>query len=128
MMQNTTVIQLTTPNKYYFIFWILEPCEFTGYTMEMVTFDKNSKMAHNSVTAWFQYYNITPSTTNGSASLYFQYQTTETAVSQKIKILNASSFISSVGGNLGLFLGFSFLDSLFVICKCVTTYIANRRS
>lgn len=92
----------------------------------MVTYDKNSKMAHNLITSWFQYFNITPTTTPGSISLYFQYQSTETAVSQKIKILNTSSFISSVGGNLGLFLGFSFLDSLFVICKWVTSCITNR--
>ena len=97
--------------------------------METLTYDKHSQMAHNMIQTWYQYYNITSknkTTTEGNVNLYINYQTLDTVVSQKVKILNASSFVSSVGGNLGLFIGFSFLDSLFVVCKWLCNYFNNR--
>ena len=53
-------------------------------------------------------------------SMYFA--TTEVKVSTTSKLINIFNFISSVGGNLGLFLnfrGFSFLGGFFFIFKCL---------
>ena len=96
--------------------------------METLTYDKHSQMAHNIIQTWYEHNNITSknTTAEGNVNLYINYQTIDTVVSQKVKILNASSFVSSVGGNLGLFIGFSFLDSLFVVCKWLCSYFNNR--
>ena len=105
----------------------LEPCSVTKYEMETITYDRFSQMAHNLIQTWFQLHNITSYRAEGSISLWFSYQTMDISVSQRVKILNASSFISSVGGNLGLFIGFSFLDSLFVVFKWISSYCNNRQ-
>ena len=50
------------------------------------------------------------------------YATTEVKVSTTSKLINIFNFISSVGGNLGLFLnfrGFSFISGFFFIFECL---------
>ena len=105
----------------------LEPCQFTTYDVKPVKYDKYSQMGHNLMESWFTSYNITPRITEGSSTLYINYQTLHTKVSQKTKILNASSFVSSVGGNLGLFIGFSFLDALFHLCQWICKRIHSTK-
>ena len=46
--------------------------------------------------------------------ILFYFSTTSVTVMLKEKKLSFSSFLSAVGGNLGLFLGFSFFGSLTV--------------
>ena len=94
--------------------------------MGTVTYDRYSQMGQNILQTWFDISNITQKTTEGSSNLFINYQSMEMKVSQKVRILNEASFISSVGGNLGLFIGFSFLDSLFVIFQWVCTYCNTR--
>ena len=45
------------------------------------------------------------------------YSTTNIKISTTSKLLNLSSFVSSVGGNLGLFVGFSFLSAVTCLFK-----------
>merc|ERR1712150_39377 len=90
-----------------------EPCTATSYDVGTVTYDRYSQMGQNILQTWFDISNITQKATEGSSNLFINYQSMEMKVSQKVRILNEASFISSVGGNLGLFIGFSFLDSLF---------------
>ena len=104
----------------------IEPCTTTTYDVGTVTYDRYSQMGHNLLQTWFDTSNITQKSTEGSSNLFITYQSMEMKVSQKVRILNEASFISSVGGNLGLFIGFSFLDSLFVICQWVCTYFNTR--
>ena len=99
----------------------IEPCQFTTYDTETISYDRNSKMAHNMVETWFQISDLDVEPTENGTILMLTYQTTDMKVTQKVKILDESSFISSVGGNLGLFIGFSFLDSLFVLYKWIFT-------
>ena len=47
--------------------------------------------------------------TDYGKEILFYYSTTEIKVITEDKIINFSNFISAVGGNLGLFIGFSFL-------------------
>ena len=46
-------------------------------------------------------------------AIYLYYSTTDIKVSTTSKLISLSSFISSIGGNLGLFVGFSFLSTFF---------------
>ena len=41
--------------------------------------------------------------------IYFYYSTTEVPVQTEEFILDSANFISAIGGNLGMFIGFSFL-------------------
>ena len=107
-------------------FFHIEPCTTTFYDVGTVTYDRYSQMGHNILQTWFDISNITQKATEGSSNLFINYQSMEMKVSQKVRILNEASFISSVGGNLGLFIGFSFLDSLFVIFQWVCTYLNTR--
>ena len=95
--------------------------------MDMVTYDRKSQMGHNLIQTYFQALNIPFSnTTKDGTMLYFTYQTLDTEVSQKVKILNFPGFISAVGGNLGLFIGFSFLQSLFILLQLICTQLNGR--
>ena len=44
--------------------------------------------------------------------LMFSYQSDEIKIEEETLMLGTSSYIGSVGGSLGLFLGFSFFSSL----------------
>ena len=50
-------------------------------------------------------------------SMYFT--TTDVKISTTSKLMNVFTFISSVGGNLGLFVGFSFISGIFFIFECL---------
>ena len=118
---------------------ITEPCQLTSYSAETLTlnslkfgfvytsnyswiaillrYDKNSMMAHANLDNLFKATKVTFETMNNRTSLFINYPIMEVKVSQQVRILDTSSFISSVGGNLGLFIGFSFLDTFFAIYK-----------
>ena len=53
------------------------------------------------------------STEAPARAVYLYYSTTDIKVSTTSKLISLSSFISSIGGNLGLFVGFSFLSTFF---------------
>ena len=52
-------------------------------------------------------------------AVLFYYSTTDVKVWTSSKLITLSSFISSIGGNLGLFVGFSFLNVLLVTYKFI---------
>ena len=109
-------------NLKYLYFNSIEPCQFTSYSTETVRYDRNSILIHSITKTWFNLLNITFGTTENRTGLMVNFPTLDVEVSDKVKILDGSSFISSVGGNLGLFLGFSFLDTLFVVYQ----WLCNR--
>ena len=78
-------------------------------------------MAHNMIKTWFQMAKLNIEPKENGTVLFFSYPTMDMVVTQKVKILDECSFVSSVGGNLGLFIGFSFLDSLFALYKWLCT-------
>ena len=45
--------------------------------------------------------------------LFYYYETMETEINNEMLIVDVSNLIGAIGGNMGLFLGFSFL-SIFV--------------
>ena len=47
------------------------------------------------------------------------YPSTNVDVSTSSKLISFSSFVSSIGGNLGLFVGFSFISTILFIFKVI---------
>ena len=87
---------------------ISEPCQLTSYSTETLSYDRNSMMAQATLKHAFKTTKIAFETMENRTSLFINYPIMEVKVSQQVRILDTSSFISSVGGNLGLFIGFSF--------------------
>ena len=83
-------------------------CKKSSYTVGIQSFDKLSM------------YNIEDSkeenanaTKESVRAIFMYYSTTDVKVLTTSKLISLSSFISSIGGNLGLFVGFSFLSTFF---------------
>ena len=55
-----------------------------------------------------------------SRTILLYYSTTNVRISSTSKLISLSSFISSIGGNLGLFVGFSFMSVFLFVYKCLT--------
>ena len=60
----------------------------------------------------------------GFLDILFTFGTNEKEVAEEVLMIGLSSYIGSVGGSLGLFLGFSFfthlsccIDKIFEICR-----------
>ena len=58
-----------------------------------------------------------PNNTETYTAMIF-FMKTDVDVSEEIQLPDLHPFISSVGGNLGLFIGFSFLSLLLKIAQC----------
>ena len=54
------------------------------------------------------------------------FASTVTFVMERSKIVSLSNLISSVGGNLGLFVGFSVLTSLFTVYENLKKFLTRR--
>jgi hypothetical protein len=57
--------------------------------------------------------------------LYFFYQTNKIYVSREILVMGFYDLISAWGGTMGLFLGFSFLTSVYSILDTVENCLTN---
>ena len=55
------------------------------------------------------------------------YSTTDVQVSKVIDLIDGATFVGSIGGNLGLFLGFSFLGSFYVIAQLLSNWRAQKK-
>ena len=60
-------------------------------------------------------------------AILMYYATTDVKVSSTAKLISLSSFISSIGGNLGLFVGFSFLSVLLFMYKILKRMCHQRQ-
>ena len=95
--------------------YISEPCKTSSYSLKSIEFDPKSKMAHYLIDDYFATMNVNKTADTTTSHFILRFFSTEVEVSEKIEMMNVNSFISSVGGNLGLFIGFSFLSTLFII-------------
>ena len=78
----------------------------------MVEFEKSNALASSMADTYRQIIG-TPRTNNTESYLVaINYETSDVVVSEEIQLYTLSDFISSVGGNLGLFIGFSCLPVL----------------
>ena len=77
----------------------------------MQSFDKLSYIAIKDEST------TTRNESKSSRAVLLYYSTTDIKVSTTSMLISLSSFISSIGGNLGLFVGFSFLSVFLLIYK-----------
>ena len=62
-----------------------------------------------------------------SRAIYIYYSTTNVRLSSTSKLISLSTFISSIGGNLGLFVGFSFMSVLLYVYKCLVKMTPSKK-
>ena len=100
----------------YLIFAV--PCSRSSYAIGIQTFDETSfitiKDPEDNVTEYEREY-------ANSTIFSFYYSKMDVKVSSIIDLIDLPTFIGSVGGNLGLFVGFSFLGCIFFICDFMAT-------
>ena len=101
--------------NYNFIFLILlAPCDISTYNLEATEYDKDSIITsdmHTMYTAMFKDVLVKPPNIS-TYTIMAMFSTTDLSLSEEVKVNSLNDFISSVGGNLGLFIGFSFLSLL----------------
>ena len=88
--------------------FILAVCKKSSYEVAIQSFDKLSMIDIQEGKDENE-----NSTEAPARAIYLYYSTTDIKVSTTSKLISLSSFISSIGGNLGLFVGFSFLSTFF---------------
>ena len=96
-------------------------CKKSSYNVGLQSFDRLSFI---NVEEMLEDENIAKK--DFTRAIYMYYSTTDIKVSTTSKVISLSSFISSIGGNLGLFCGFSFLSSFFYVCKIFQGLLNNR--
>ena len=103
-------------------FFISGPCKYIKYEAQTLSYDAHSTISiipgRESALKQSNENGIKKNSENeknrskdigDTKEVMFYYSTTQIKVMSEDKIINFSNFISAVGGNLGLFIGFSFL-------------------
>ena len=98
----------------------LEQCKKTRYSVGMNTFDFLSMINIKEPD-----FKVDNSEQKNHRYIDFYYSTTEVKLSKTSKLITSSTFISSIGGNLGLFVGFSFISALLYIYELLEKSISE---
>ena len=104
----------------------LAPCQSSTYEVGQQTYDRLSYVnipyyQTNITDAMENDVNAAELNSPSKRFLNMYYATTNVKVSTTSLKIDVSTFISNVGGNLGLFVGFSVLGSLFFIYDFITS-------
>ena len=91
---------------------ILAPCDASSYKIEIHEYDLDSIITKYMHKYYQSLYNLVPPENTTTITTFISFMTTDVTLSEEVKLNNFPDFLSSVGGNLGLFLGFSFLTLL----------------
>ena len=67
-----------------------------------------------------------PGGKGGTQVLFIEYPKMEVKIESKVPMVDLNAFISSVGGSLGLFLGFSIIDTLFFFYKFIYAHCPGK--
>ena len=105
------------------LFLITAPCEKATYDVGIQTYDSLSSINIKDQDETKTTQNQTEEKKPPFRYQFLYYSTTEVKVSTTSKLIDFPTFISNIGGNLGLFVGFSFLSGLF----CIYDLVALRR-
>ena len=92
-----------------------EPCEIVKYEAKTLSYDKYSSLSvvpQNQIMNSSNLEERIGKELMDSKYVYFYYSTTEVPVLYEEFILDFCNFVSAIGGNLGMFIGFSFLGFL----------------
>ena len=90
-------------------------CKKATYNVGIQSFDRKS------------FINIENNDKDNSRAILIYYSTAAIKVSTTSSLISLSSFISSIGGNLGLFVGFSFLSVFLLIYKFISRALYRRK-
>ena len=85
--------------------------------MQTTEYDKDSIIPINMNNAFRKILNVTVPDGVKTYSMMLSFLKTDIDLSEEITLNQFSDFISSVGGNLGLFVGFSFLSALLTLVE-----------
>ena len=96
------------------------PCIFYRYETNTLSYDEfatlsinpeieEDSIAQDQTTVKHEDSKRSKRSTNVPKFIMFYYSTTELKIETKELLLNFPNFLSAVGGNLGMFIGFSFL-------------------
>ena len=83
--------------------------------MQTTEYDEDSMISVDMNKEFTNMINITVPKDTKTNSMMLSFLKTEIDRSEEISLKNIPDFISSVGGNLGLFTGFSFLSALITL-------------
>ena len=61
---------------------------------------------------WFYFVPATPAGEEQMTEVFLRFSTTDVSVNTEVPLVDLDTFVSSVGGALGLFLGFSIIDTV----------------
>ena len=95
----------------------LVPCEITSYKMQTTEYDEDSLITVHMQNLWKTMLQVSMLNNTKAKSVMVSFLKTEIELSEDIGLNQFSDFISSVGGNLGLFTGFSFLGVLLTLIE-----------
>ena len=93
--------------------FILVPCTSTTYGVKAREYGNDSIITEYIKHSYKKRCNISIKEDMETKSVWISFPSTNVLLSEEIGLNDVYDFISSIGGNLGLFIGFSFL-SLFI--------------
>ena len=113
------VLQPSINNAFQFISNLfLAPCKTTTYESNLL------QMMQNPFDMWGNQRKVNSKSFERIISMY--YTTSDIATYTENRLIDFSGFVSAIGGNLGLFLGFSFLGILFSFYECFENVLLSK--
>ena len=97
---------------YKFINMFLEPCYTSTYKLHANEFEMTNTITQIMAETYRTMVQMTRPENSGTYSVAINFAKADETVSEEISLTDLPDFISAVGGNLGLFIGFSFLPVL----------------
>ena len=99
------------------------PFEFKIVPCKTATYDCNTlKMKQNPSNAWAK--TLHNDSSSFTRNIWMYYTTTAISTFETDKLIDFSTFISAIGGNLGLFLGISFVGVLFSLYDWIQSKVS----
>ena len=97
--------------------WFSEPCEVSSYKMQSTEYDSSGIISEKINVKFKQAMNLTLPNNTKSFSTMISFLNTDIDLTEEIKLYTFFDFVSSVGGNLGLFTGFSVLTVILTFAE-----------
>ena len=114
---NIIVYIIYLRNQIFLLFIFAEPCEVSSYKMQTREYDSRRIITGKINERLKQMINITVPNNTKTFSMVISFLKTDIDLTEEISLYSFFHFISSVGGNLGLFTGFSVLATLLTFIE-----------
>ena len=99
--------------------YLAEPCEVSSYKMQATEYASSSIVAGKVNERFKEMMNITLPNNTKTFSAMISFLKTDIDLTEEIGLYSFFDFVSSVGGNLGLFTGFSVLATLLTFTEWI---------